>query len=87
MKYGYKETRRITAYRMRELCISQCWFTLATNKEYSEFLHKAESLINITTDDLVELAEQVKEHSDTDMEIENIMYYIAKSCYLFFNRD
>lgn len=86
-KYGYTEIRRTSADQMRALCIAQSWFTLASNKEYGQFLEKADALENITTDDLVELATDVKEWSDTDMEIENIMWYIAKSCYVFFEAD
>lgn len=86
-KYGYTETRDISSYRMRELCIAQGWFTLATNTEYDRFLRKAAAIENITTDDLVELATDVKEWSDTDMEIENIMWHIAKACYVYFTSE
>lgn len=86
-KYGYTEIRKTNADQMRALCIAQSWFTLGTNEEYSRFLEKAAALENITTDDLVELASDVKEWSNTDMEIETIMWYIAKSCYVWFESD
>lgn len=86
-KYGYTEKRTITRDRMRALCIEREWFTLSTNSEYTAFLDKAESIGNITTDDLVELATEVKEYSDTDMMIENIMWFIANSCFVFFEES
>lgn len=87
-KYGYTEKRTTSIDDLRGLCISRNWFTRATCKEYDAFLTKAAVLDNITTDDLVELAEAVKEHSDCDdMEIETIMWYLPTACSTTFERD
>ncbi|MBQ3256349.1 MAG: hypothetical protein IJN43_16095 [Ruminococcus sp.] len=82
-KYGYKEIRRVSMMALRSLCIKMNWFVKATNKEYAVFLNYATNE-TVTTDDLVEMATQVKEYSDTHFEIEDIMYLIAECCHTYF---
>ncbi len=65
MKYGYKEIRRITPYSLRNLCIENDWYTCGDNEEYGHLLlDLAGSKENITTDDIVEIASDIVEHSD-----------------------
>ena len=82
-KYGYKEVRRIEMSAIRKLCIAKDWFTNGDCEEYGNLLGYAKKE-NITTDDLVEMAEQIKEHSNTDYEITSIMFELAEICYTFF---
>ena len=85
MKYGYKEVRKISADKIRALCISKDWFTNGTNEEYDVLLQYGFSDMEITTDELVEMAELILEHSDTDYEIISIMYELnAECCYTYF---
>ena len=87
-KYGYTETRTISYFDLRSLCIRNQWFTHADCQQYDAFLSKAYKLENITTDDLVELATDVMEWSDTDdAECEDIMWEIANACNVCFRRD
>ena len=65
MKYAYKEIRRIRANDLRNLCVEEDWYTCGDNDEYGHLLldlagHKE----NITTDDIVEIASDIIEHSD-----------------------
>lgn len=82
-KYGYKEIRRVSMMALRSLCIKMNWFIKANNEEYAVFLNYANHE-NVTTDDLVEMATQVREYSDTEYCIEDIMYIIAHQSHTFF---
>ena len=44
----------------------------------------AEGKENITTDDIVEIAQDITEHSDTDQEITSICFDIARIAITFF---
>ena len=83
MKYGYRETRRISAIDIRHLCIMKKWFTNGNIKEYGELLDYGNKN-NITSDELVEMATLIKEYSDTEYEITNIMYELCEICHSFF---
>lgn len=84
MKYGYKEIRKIDAAKIRGLCIKHDWFTNGTNEEYGVLLQYGFSGKEITTDELVEMAELILEHSDTDYEITSVMYELNQICYTYF---
>lgn len=84
MKYGYTETRRVEMAMLRDLCIDKNWYTCGDNEEYSNLLRTAAYCENITTDVLVELATDIKSHSETEYEITSIMYELAKICYTYF---
>ena len=84
MKYGYKEIRKMEASSLRALCIEHDWYTGGDVDEYSNLLSTAGDCENITTDVLVELATDIKSHSDTDYEITDIMYELARICYSYF---
>lgn len=96
MKYGYKEVRYLGASQLRALCIKEDWYTGGTNKEYAELLDKAENE-NITTDDIVEMATDIYEHSEEAMSrlkraagydmsecLKHIMFAIAERCTTYF---
>jgi len=85
MKYGYEETRHLSGYDLRSLCVKENLYTLGTNEEYFNLLETAEKTENITTDDLVELATDIKSHSETDAEITSIMFILAKACVSVFD--
>ena len=85
MKYGYKETRHLSGSDLRSLCVKENRYTLGTNEEYFNLLETAEKTENITTDDLVELATDIKSHSETDAEITSIMFILAKACVSVFD--
>lgn len=67
MKCGYREIRRIFSDDLRNLCIKKDWYTRGNCKEYCHLLNElAHEKENITTDDIVEIAQDILNHSDTD---------------------
>ena len=78
-KYGYQEQRVISMTNLRGLCIAENWFTKGGNEEYSKLLNYSRK-VNITTDCIVEMAEMILEHSDTEREFTEICQLIAKEC-------
>lgn len=83
-KYGYKEIRQISMTKLRGLCISKNWFTKGDIKQYETLLNYSNKN-NITTDDIVEMAEQIIEHSSNiEQDFTSICFDIAKECYMFF---
>lgn len=85
MKYGYREIRKIHADSLRNLCIAKNWYTKGNNTEYYHLLHgMAEEKENITTDDIVEIAQDIIEHSNTDQEFTSVCFDIARIAVTFF---
>ena len=96
MKYGYKEVRILHSTDLRALCIREAWYTGGTNEEYYKLFEMADK-DNITTDDIVEIATDIIEHSSeavkelkrsaglSDSEVyTHFMYLIAEACVTFF---
>lgn len=79
----YKETRRIDMSDLRKLCIEKNWYTLGDNEECSKLLNMVNNE-NITTKIIAEMATDIKEHSETEYEIEGIMFCISEKCHTFF---
>lgn len=94
MKYGYKEIRKLHASDLRALCIREDWYTGGTNEEYYNLMQMTERE-NITTDDIVEIATDIIEHSEIAKQKferasggENfylhVMYLVAEACFTCF---
>lgn len=84
MMYGYKEVRKMLGYDLRSLCIEKNWYTSGNNEEYSRLLNRADSAENITTDDIVEIAADIIEHSDMSVdEFEHVCYELFEICHTF----
>lgn len=85
MKYGYKEVRRITAGRLRTLCVEQDWYTGGDNDEYGHLLFDlAGYKENITTDDIVAIASDIIEHSDLGIaDFERVAFKVANIATVF----
>lgn len=85
MKHGYKEIRKISADDLRNLCVRRDWYTGGSCEEYDNLLFNlADSKENISTDDIVEIAQDIIEHSDTDQELTSICFDIARIAVTFF---
>jgi len=95
-KYGYREVRRLHSSDLRSLCIREDWYTGGTNKEYAKLFEMADK-DNITTDDIVEIATDIIEHSDTAVErlkrdaglsigevYTHFMYLVSEACITYF---
>lgn len=85
MKYGYREVRKIWEDDLRNLCIAKRWYTRGDNAAYNHLLNDlAGDKENITTDDIVEIALDIMEHSNTDQELTSICFDIARIAVTFF---
>ncbi len=81
MKKQYKEIRRIFACDLRQLCVEKDWYTAGDNDEYKHLLFDlASDKENITTADIIEIAEDIMEHSEMepDCTIEGIALEVAR---------
>ena len=96
MKYGYEEIRILSSSDLRALCIAENWYTGGTNEEYANLLNMTKKN-NITTDDIVEMATDIVEHSSEAINgyIKNagltmggcythVMFLIAEKCNTYF---
>ena len=64
---GYTEIRHIRADSLRALCVWQGWYTRGNNRAYNHLLMDlAEGKKNLTTADIIEMAEDIAAHSDLD---------------------
>lgn len=79
-----KETRKISMDNVRKACISHNWFTCGDCEEYDYMLSYVNNLETATTDELETIATNIKEHSDTDYEVRNIMFVLANECCITF---
>lgn len=85
MKHGYREVRKIIKDDLRNLCIEKRWYTRGDNASYNHLLDDlAGDKENITTDDIVEIALDIMEHSNTEQELTSICFDIARIAVTFF---
>nr|DAH10462.1 MAG TPA: hypothetical protein [Caudoviricetes sp.] len=85
MKKEYKEIRQINADSLRRLCISKRWYTRGDNAAYNHLLYDlADDKENITTEDIVEIAQDIMEHSNTNQELASICFDVARIATTFF---
>lgn len=87
MKKQYKEIRIIRASSLRQLCIDHDWYTAGDNDEYGHLLFDlADNKENLTTADIIEIAEDIMAHSDLDADctIESIAFEVARIACVFF---
>jgi hypothetical protein len=86
----YTEVRRLGSDKLRCLCIAKHWYTCGTTKEYDYLLYTLATKSNLTTEDIIEIAEDILAHSDTDLElgVASVAFEVARACYtLFFTED
>lgn len=85
MKYGYREVRKIHADSLRNLCIEKNWYTRGSNEAYSNLLcNMAADKENITADDIIEIVQDIIEHSETDQEFTSVCFDVARIAVTFF---
>lgn len=64
-----KEDRIITRKNLKQLCVDFDLYTLGTSEEYEEMLKSAVFEGHLTTERIVEIAKNILEHSETDIEL------------------
>lgn len=85
----YTETRTLNVYDLRNCCIRNNWYTRGTCKEYEALFDKLNDdtgcPVNMTTEKLVEIAEDIWEHSKiTDYTLETVLFELARTCTTYF---
>ena len=87
---NYKEIRTLTAYSLRALCIRQNWYTVGDNAEYEHLLYDlADSKPHLTTEDIIEIAEDIASHSAPSdfrecFDIGGIAWEVNRACNVSF---
>ena len=79
-----KEDRIITRKNLKQLCIDFDLYTLGTSEEYEEMLKSAVFEGHLTTERIVEIAKNILEHSETDIELGSLCAEINRAAYTFF---
>lgn len=79
-----RETRRMCSDDLYRLCVDNEWYTRGTNQEYTRMLEFARDLTNITAEDIVAIAADIKHHSDTERSTESICHLLAQLCFSTF---
>lgn len=89
MKNTYKEIRILSASNLRSLCIRKDWYTGGNNDEYDHLLiDLAERKENLTTDDIIQIAEDIAAHSDLPdgYDIEAVAWEVNRACNVSFEK-
>ena len=79
-----KETRMLIGDEFKQLCIKNKWYTKGTKKDFTEMIKYAESRFNVSSDDIIFIAENIKQYSDTRLPVGVICTQIAKICHSLF---
>lgn len=78
----YTEHRTLSADDVRSLCISKEWYTRGDCEAYSNLLSgiydQEDRGEHFTANHLANIAQDIKEHSDTEYTIEAIMWELNK---------
>lgn len=82
-----KEVRTISMYDVRKACISYDLYTAGDCEEYDRMLMYVREIERATTDELETIAKDIKEHSDTDKDVKEIMFILANECCTTFFDD
>lgn len=78
------EIRKLYSGDLRQLCIKHNWYTRGKNEEYAPLLNAVDDLNNVTTDEIVNIAENILRHSITDYPLSSVCFEIAEICHSFF---
>lgn len=85
-QYSYIEERKLFSDDLRNLCIENRWYTRGNNADYMYLLNHVDSIENVTTDDIVEIATDIISHSDINLDderFEHICWEILEICHSF----
>lgn len=80
-----KEFRYISNMKVRQICIKYDWFTCGDNDEYNDLFEFIGNLTrkgqHVSVEKLMGIAKMIKEHSDTEESISEIMFVLnAEAC-------
>ena len=75
-----KETRKLHGNDLRVLCIEKGWYTKGCNESYGKLLSFANSIVTVTTEDIVQIAQDILNNSETEYPLEAICFEVARIC-------
>lgn len=75
----YREIRIMTMSDLRSLCIRRNYYTHGDCKEYENLLNMTDAE-QITTEIIIEMAQDILDHSETDEELTDIAFYLLSIC-------
>lgn len=79
-----KEIRRISGTKVRQACIEYDWFTCGDIDAYNAFFEFVYDIVfkgkNVSTARLECIAEMIKDNSDTEYNIPEIMFVLNAEC-------
>jgi hypothetical protein len=81
-----KEVRKINHEDLMQLCISQSWYTKGSKEQFENLLDYADSIKNVTTENIIHIAKNILEHSNQGSPLELYCYAVAKICHSFFEQ-
>jgi len=83
-----KEIRTISAESLGNLCIREGFYKRGNNVQYGNLLYELSSdKKNLTTKNIIAIATDIKKHSITDRDVENICFHVACICNSYFIND
>lgn len=82
-----KEMRYISPEEVRSLCIERNWYTCGDNEQYSYMLSVLCDKENITTQDMIIIATDIRTHSETDASIAEVATALANISTTIFYED
>ena len=83
----YREVKSIDFESVRGKCIAKGWYTKGTVAEYEELADFIYDLEEATVEDLVVIANDILEHSDTEYNMEAILWELNKVCNVYYVRQ
>lgn len=75
------ERQHLSITDVRSMCIAEDLYTCGTNKEYEAMFYMVNALYPksiLTGEDLYPIAADILAHSNTDMEVADIMFLLAE---------
>lgn len=79
-----KEFRYISQMKVRQVCIKYDWFTCGDSDAYNDFFEFIGKLTrkgrHVSVEKLRDIAERIKENSDTEETIPEIMFVMNAEC-------
>lgn len=84
------ETRIMDASKLRALCIKNSWYTRGTCAAYNNLFDRLDDAdgcpVNLTTEKLAEIAQDIMEHSEiTDYTVTTVMFELARVATVYFD--
>lgn len=80
----FKEVRTVSWDEIRSICMAKGWYTRGTCEQYSNLAGYVFDLEEVTTEDLVYIANDILDHSSTEYNLEAILWELNRVCNISF---